>query len=285
MYPAKLSPVDADGRLTLPLAQFCRLFGHDPDKSLVEVANELMAHFVTPDVERWNEPEVVLDEEQLREFWEIIRTLDMYEALLPNLSEYDNALVLGGTLKPQDRKNAFLVELMDFVKIGHIFHIGGDRELDPARDSIALLGETLPGGLVPQTAWQRDLPWETETDMVRYLWLRSQLPESVRAVPCDFVGAAATTGHRGNSVDGYSRWLDEFSFTSGRVLIVTIAPHAQFQAWDAVHRFVGDDYDFEIDVVAAPATYGSQDLKYFTGAIARWLRSYLRVKSGVDVTR
>lgn len=275
-----MSPFVSAGVLRPYLVELLELFGIEADLTKVEfvdLVEELMERWVTKGSERWLEPAVDLDTpEKLERFWELVKRLPLYARLLPRLSNYQYVLVTGGTLKPQDRKNAFVVTLARVfgIEFDRIVCLGGDRPADAKLDDPALLTQTLPGGLSPRPDYLGAIPYATEAEMVKALWTRSDLGDPVATIPVDFLVAERTTGHRAHTGDTLVQWHERYQPEPGRVLVISISPHGPFQYWDAMYRLA--DYGFQIDIAAPSAELGPQTLSYFTGAIARWLRSYGR---------
>jgi hypothetical protein len=272
-----LSPIDTNGRLVDDLARLLQLFGINPSLPLESLQKLTAARWITKDHERWEEPETTLRTRSERAaFWRAVGNLPLYHEIWPTPTSFDHVLVLGGTLLPQDRKNELVVRLWEQgVDFGNIVHMGGDRQLNDKLDGTHLYGIQHPGGLPVTQSWSGIIGEhpQTEADMLYQLWHRSQIPSEMRMIPTHFVGASLTTGFRANTGDTYVQWL-ETNPTPGKALIVSISPHGPYQYWGAVHALRASG--FEIHLAAPSAALGPQRMSYFTGAIPRWLGSYLR---------
>ncbi len=267
-----MSPVDEDGQLLPALARLLRLFGVGP-MPLVELADALMGMWKTKGRERHEEEFVEVGPE----FWEDIDELQLRCRITPEVGVFDYVLVPGGYLEGCDRKNAEVVSLVEQgFEFGAIYQLGGDREVDPDRDGLKLLTHTRPNGLPVRFWWRKPkaLPYQTELEMMGALWKRSRRPRAVKRIPTYFVGASRTTGFRANTSDTFLEWLRMVNPTPGsKVLLVLPNPHAFFQYWDAVFCLAGRGLEIHAVVLDA---LPNQEAKIFTGAIARWLRSYVR---------
>ena len=272
-----LSPLGADGSVRQELALLLELFDIPAlHMSLTDLRDLTKARWMDKGRGRWEMPEVTLNNRQFRAlFWQLVAELPMYNEIRPTRSRYDHVLVLGGTLRPQYRKNELLVRLwQQGIEFGAIAHLGGDRKLNES-ESLQTLGTTLPGGLPTMAGWNESWVGQylTEADMLKALWERSELPDEMHGIPTAYIGSDARDGFRASTNDTYQDWLATHP-TGSHVLAISISPHGPFQYWDAVNAL--EPAGFEVDLAAAGAQLGPQRLDYFLGAIPRWFRSYLR---------
>lgn len=269
------SPLGTHRRLRRDIVTLLRLFGIDALSPLSTLQDQAIARWVSPGRERWSEPGVVLRSRSASAaFWRAIGNLPLYHEIWPLVSSYRHVLLLGGTLKPQDRKNELAVRLwQQGIEFDNIVHLAGDRAVDPVRDAVSLYGAQQPGGLPVRQDWKGitlGLP-ETESDMMYELWQRSEIPTGMLGIPMQFIQAAATSGHRSHTRDTYHQWLSS-NPRRGRVLLISISPHGPYQYWEAVR--VLQPAGFQVHLAAAGAALGPQEPQYFLGGLARWLRSY-----------
>lgn len=270
-----MSPVYSDGTLRAEIAAILQAFSIDPNSPLTKLSETAMGRWVTKGSERWEEPSITLDDHALRIlFWRCVGILPLYDEMRPICDEFDHILVLGGSMRPQDRKNALVARLWEHgVRYANIVHLGGDRKLNATTESWAALRTQSPGGLPVRNGLGGPTgKYETEADMMYHLWQRSDLPAGLPQTPT-VIRASATTGHRANTMDTYRLWL-RGNPTPGRVLIMSISPHAPFQYWDAVTAL--EPLGLHVHIAAPSASLGPQDPSYYLGGLARWLRSYCR---------
>ena len=277
---AALAPVNGSGYLLSPLVTICKLFGIDPDQPLADVRQDMSARWIDPGKERWEMPEVTLDDRCRRAiFWDCIFELPLYHRIRPTCDRAGNVLVTGSTLRPSDRKNAEVVDLWEKgLGIGRIVHLGADRVLKFDVEGFEVLAATQPGGLPVRGGWyyQPSMPYHTEDDMLRVLWQRSVIPSDMMRIPVDFVTSTRSTGYRAHSGDAYGSWFESCRPDPGVVVLMSINPHGPFQYWDAVCAL--EPKGFEVHLAAPSAQLGPQKLDYFLGALPRWLRAYLRAQ-------
>ncbi len=274
-----LAPINNQGLLVEPLGRISSLFDIDPLQPLTAVRDAMMARWVSPGKERWEEPEVVLDSRvRLAKFWECVYALPLYNEIWPGGNKFSQVLILGGRLRPTDRKNAFVARLWEQgCAFDCLALLGGDRPLNIEAEGLHVLSVEQPGGLPLNPSWvQRNIDmgrYATESDMLKELWLRSELPPGLRSIPIHYIRAqASNAGRRAHTSDTYRAWLEQVAPEPGSILVISTSPHAPFQYWDAVRTLV--PHGFEVLIAAPSAALGPQDVKYFTGAVARWLRSF-----------
>lgn len=262
-----LCPVEADGRLTSELAILLDLFKIDIHQPLEDLDKELWERWVLGGKRR-HDPEKILSSRYKRAiFWRSVRGLGFYTELTADQVAFDHVLIRGGPPKPQDRTNELLARLWrQGVEFGTLTHMGSDKRLDNALESARLLHSPQPGGLEVDPCWQgirRTIVIEADASVE--LWQRSLFPAEMRRIPTWFTG------------NDYAEWLKADPRRGRHVLIAAANPQAPSEYWDAVHAFRGTGFD--VHVIASSAALGPQRVGYFTGAIARWIRSYYRVAS------
>ena len=284
MNPASsLSPFDQSGRMCDPVVDLLNLFEIRFTGDLPKLVQLLVSRFITRNTERWHEPEVSLGTNIKRDrFWNAIKACPgLYHSANPTDTKFDYALVVGGSLEQLDRKNAGLVYQAERgVQIGRRVHLAGERNIDLKMDNPALLYKQNPAGLPVRPDWHLSEPYSDEASMTRVLLDRSVIPAAVASIPADFVVAKKTTGMRAHTGDTYAQWVSQFQPEPGRVLVISISPHVPFQYWDAIYHL--GPHGFDVDIAGPSAKFGPQQISFFTGALARWFRSFARATGEIS---
>lgn len=161
--------------------------------------------------------------------------LAMLQEIKPLHHQYDYIVVFGGSIHGIRMRLAFLKKLWEEgVRSQKIIILTGQRFLDPAIESEAILTDKNNGLLPITSTWSmKDYP-KTETDMIRMVLEQSIVPQDWHSIPIIYIDTPAPLGSmRPNTGDTIQYWLTTQPIP-GSLLAISEQPLIGYQ--DAVLR-------------------------------------------------
>ncbi len=262
--------IDDAGAPSKQLQQLLSLFEIAHDNSLKDIVEKTQKAFLRQaGKERWEIADQTNHEKD--QAIQLLNNLGLVQEVTPMQQEYEYALILGATVHPVRTRLAHLISLFKKgIQFKHIVVLGGQRPLDPNRESPEeLLKPKTDFPLKNDWVLSGDLP-KTETEMMRMVFDQAILPEEMQSTPIVFVDTPMQTTLNGNlrrpnTPDTVVEWLKS-NPNPGACLVLSNQPYVGYQ--DAVVQSVLSK-EFSIDTVGQKAT--EKKIVIFLDTIARWL--------------
>lgn len=194
--------------LLIFLAVSLQLFAGEPLEDLVTLIGAPPEQWVQQGKERWEFE--MLGEDQREEILPLLKRLGFIDAVDAAEKEYDYAVVHGSLYPTIKKRIAHLaLQYQHGVRFREIVLLTGQR-------------------LLEKTKLEKDLPFDTETEMVLYAWETADLPVEMRKLPLTVVDAKMHNGRRPTTKDTLLEWLNS-NPTPGRCLMISNQPYVQYQ--------------------------------------------------------
>ena len=193
--------------LLIFLAISLHLFAGEPLEELVTLLGAPPKQWVQQGKERWEFE--MLGEDKREEILPLLERLGFIDAIDAAEKEYDYAVVHGSLYPTIKNRIAHLVlQYQQGVRFREIVLLTGQR-------------------LLEKTKLEKDLPFDTETEMVLYAWKTADLPVEMRKLPLTVIDAKGQNG-RPTTKDTLLEWLKS-NPTPGRCLMISNQPYVQYQ--------------------------------------------------------
>ncbi|MBS0626405.1 MAG: hypothetical protein JSS32_10175 [Verrucomicrobia bacterium] len=227
------------------LTELFTLFGTSSDKPLVQLKEETRALWMQAGKERWEFESRYEEEKEI--LWPLFAKLDLFDSILASRSHYDFALVHGALLsRVEDRLNFLISEWNRGVRFNQLVFLTGQRPLQPSE--LAKVGAPF------------------ETDMVRWVYERADMPVEMRALPVTFVDASGQNGRRPCTEDTVRTWLS-MKPIPGTCLCVSNQPYTCYQD-GVIKRLLPDPFTVE---TIGPQTGSDPSVSILLDTLAKWL--------------
>jgi len=183
----------------------------------------------------------------------LLQQLGCIDAVPASQSQYDYALVLGGYAPRVQQRIDFLADCWKKgVRFRKVVFLTGERFLDRETEQYAL-------------------PLKTETELMRFLWDVSDLPQSLKEVTLEVVNTPRQMDSKGNlkrpnTGDTILEWL-KAQPAAGKCLAISNQPFVGYH--DAVLRTCLPA-EFSIETIGNEVDKNLQ-LSVFLDNLARWL--------------
>ena len=231
---------------------------HDDLQNIVSVTQK---KWVQLGKERWEyQP---FNEEQKPLLLPYFKNLGMVDATHAQQAEYDYALVHGGFYTSVQKRIAYLVtEFNRGVRFKQVVLLTGQRLFDP------------------QTA-EKDLPFQTEAEMMLSVWKNFSMPEEMKKIPYLLVDAPGKKRKDGswarpNTADTLIEWM-KTSPKPGSCLLISSQPFCGYQ--DSIARTM-IPASFSIETIGPEASQGVLVAVYLDN-LGRWLYQEAILHSGL----
>jgi len=230
--------------------------------------------------ERWEIEEVV---PHLREdVMPILDKLGMLKEFFPSEKKYDSALILGA-LTPSVRKRLnYLGDLWENgIRFDKIVFLGGERPLEPTKESPGILFDRKNEELLIRVDWQppKEMP-KTELEMMRMVWDQAKLPREMKKIRTQWIDAPMKPNSAGikllrpTTEDSIKIWR-EVKPIERKILAVSNNPHIGYQE-SVLKTYLPKDFNVE---TVGPAASLKLPLAFYLGEMSRWLyQEQIRLK-------
>lgn len=222
-----------------------------------------------PGQERWELPELDIQENKERRIFELLKNLGLITPIIPARKHYDYVLLLGATVPSMKRRLDYLANLWNQgVSFKHLIYLVGQRPLSPKIDHLELF-VTLPDS---QHSKKLDPYPFTETEAAKMLHQLAPLPAAMKAQPAEFIDTPRNWRngywHRPNTRDTLKYWKKN-SPSPGSTLVISDQPHGNYQK-EIVRQELPEG--FSVDLAAGPAD-SATTLPIYLDALALWLHN------------
>ena len=240
-----------DSAPTPALQQLLFFFGIPHQSTLEEIVNATQSHWIQTGKERWEfEP---IEEDKRMQLLPIFKEIGLCDNVNCSSANYDYALVYGGFYSRVLKRIEQLVrEYQRGVRFKRIVLLTGQRFLDPKTT-------------------ERELPLNTETEMMLFIWEHTLMPETLREIPIQVVDAPRQMRADGSWVrpttkDTLIEWL-KTAPAPGHCLFISGQPLCGYQ--DSVARTYLPS-NFNIETIGI---YSDEELaiSIYLDNLARWL--------------
>ncbi len=206
----------------------------------------------------------------------LIKDLGMLRPFYPQADQYDYAIVLGATIARVRTRLNFLVQQWQLgVRFNKLIFLTGQRLLDPVLESEAVLFDSANKEFPfpPERAKKTEMARLYETDMMKLVYMQSDLPAAMRELPVLFVDAKGSFNldqkwQRPNTSDTVEAWL-AYTPEAGSCLVISNNPFIGYQ--HAVLSSLLPD-NFVIETVG-PGEPGDAKFSLYLDTLARWLKN------------
>ncbi|HSW86102.1 MAG TPA: hypothetical protein VLG49_01225 [Rhabdochlamydiaceae bacterium] len=250
--------LDDAGQPIALLKEMLKSLDVENDGSLDSIIKATQKQWLQSGKERWEfDPVFVKDESKTLAYLKAIGCID---SIRPKKKFYDYVCLQGATARRVQARLEFLVEEWNQgLRFKHLVVLTGKRRLDPRI-------ETFPDGI------------EYETDMIRFLFETSDLPEEIRHIPLEIVDAPAIQLENGKMrrpgrKETIVEWLKGHP-KPGTCLMICNQPYIGYQ--DAVCRTELPP-NFVIETVGPEADQDTTFAQYLDN-LARWLYTERNLK-------
>lgn len=219
----------------------------------VEIAQE---HLLRPKgLERWQISERYADQREA--LMALFSQMGFLEGSHASNLHYDYGVVHGATLHRTRSRIQWLVnEYNRGVRFDAVIFLSGERKLDPQLEIPEIREQLREGEAMP----------ETETQMVRWLWQRLDLPEGLRLLPFTLVDAKASDW-RAHTGDTATEWVAGAP-KAGSILAVSNQPYVSYQDMSLRNRLPST---FTLETIGEPVNGYVMNSVYLDN-LARLLR-------------
>jgi hypothetical protein len=184
-----------------------QLFAGEPLDELITLVGTPPQEWVQRGKERWEFE--TLGEDKREEILPLLKRLGFIDAVDAAEKEYDYAVVHGSLYSTIKKRIAHLaLQYQHGVRFREIVLLTGQR-------------------LLEKTKLEKDLPFDTETEMVLYAWETADLPDGMRKLPLTVIDAKMQNG-RPTTKDTLLEWLKSHP-VPGRCLMISNQPYVQYQ--------------------------------------------------------
>lgn len=238
--------------ITPSLLELLEVTGVQHDGSLSSIVDATQKAWIRPaGKERWQIGH--LPHEQNAEIVRIASDMGFLKEIVPTQDSYDYGIVFGATVRPMQLRVDYMIQLWkEGIRFNNIVILCSERPLDPAVEPIYDL-------------------CATEADAARYIWVNSDIPDELRALPTQFVSvpmlAEGGKVRRASTLDTIEAWL-KTNPKSGSSLFISNQPYCLYQN-SVVAPAIPSSFTYE--TVGAPGKAEFQNGLVLLDTIARWL--------------
>jgi len=268
--------IDAQGNPTPVLLNLFRLVppqGLDLHQapSLKEIVAATQADWLRgADAQRWHVQEKITQNREA-----IIKNLHdikLFEKIVPGKKIYSYCLILGSTASNVRKRLSYVLNLwQQGVRFEQLIFLGGDRPLDPEKETIGVLLDRTNLDLPIRSSWEQPLNLPTtETGAMQLVFSQAELPEGFENVAVTFINSPMKqrpdgTLTRPTTGDTIDLWLSTNPLP-GSCLFISHQPYVGYQ--DSVVRTLMPK-DFPVETVGNEGT--ETNISVLLDNIARWL--------------
>jgi hypothetical protein len=197
-----------DSRPTQELQELLEFLGMDSGGDLQQIVSITQQKWVQLGKERWEyEP---VDEEKKPLLLPYFKNLGMVNAIDARQIHYDYALIHGALHSTVQKRIAHLVTQFNRgVRFKQVVLLTGQRLLDPKTS-------------------EKDLPFQTEAEMMLWVWENFDMPQELKKIPYLLIDATAGNKARPNTADTLAAWL-KTNPKPGSCLLVSSQPFCGYQ--------------------------------------------------------
>ncbi|KEQ14941.1 hypothetical protein GZ77_11885 [Endozoicomonas montiporae] len=231
-----------------------------------------------PGQERWEMPDIKLDDEQHQKVMAHLKKIGLVDELKPSSKHFEYALLLGATVPRMETRLKQLVKLWhEGVRFNQIVFLVAQRPLIAGIDQVDTLISRVIGKGAPESAQKNARP-QTETEGARMVFEATEMPEAMRKIPVIYIDTPRYWNEnywqRANTRDTLKKWIQEYKTpdgkpAGGKTLVVSDQPHALYQ-----HEVVRQELpeSFKTEVTGEKAADETRTAIYLD-ALALWLHN------------
>lgn len=243
--------IESNAAPTTALKRLFFLLDIPQESNLNNLVSATQMRWIQTGKERWEFE--LIEEDKKEHLIPIFKQIGLYDEVPSSRAEYDYALIYGGFYSRVLNRIEYLIsEYRRGVRFNTIVLLTGQRTLDPNTE-------------------EKQLPFQTETEMMLFCWKNAVMPEEMRKIPLQLVDAPKQlkidgSWVRPNTKDTLIEWLKTQPI-SGSCLCVSSQPFCGYQDSVAKTYFPSS---FSIETIGMKSEQ-NLPISVYLDNLARWL--------------